>query len=112
MSNLDSFHLFYKRQQQRYLERNVRKWKRKQAASTTPEYERYCKHQVEYWQKRIRDYIKDNPQLPRRYDREGGKVVLSAAAKGEIEVKTSRDLTPVIIEPAKRDSDWRKRSAK
>lgn len=108
VSDLDSIRLFYKRQRQRYMERNVRKWKRKQAAAIKPEYERYCKRQVEYWQKRIRDYIKDNPQLPRRYDREGGKVALSAAAKGGIEVKTEPDLTPVIIESSKRGSDWRK----
>lgn len=97
ISDLENRKLYLKRQQQRYLERNVRKWKKKQAAATSPEYERYCMHQVEYWQGRIRKHIKDNPELPRRYDREGGKVVLSELAKAKAEgggaPKAPRDAT-------------------
>ena len=100
ISNLENRKLYLKRQQQRYLERNVRKWKKKQAAATSPEYERYCMHQVEYWQGRIRKHIKDNPELPRRYDREGGKVVLSELAR----TKTERKTAP----KAPRDASWKR----
>ena len=101
MSKLDNHRLYLKRQQQRYLERNVRKWKKKQAAAIDPKYERYCMHQVEYWQKRIRDHIKDNPELPRRYEREGGKVVLTDLARA----KTGGSEAPT---KAPRDASWKR----
>lgn len=69
------------RQQQRYYERTVRRWKRRQAVATTPEEERYARAYVVKWQKRLRSLTGSTPKLPRKYSREGGRVVLSDKAK-------------------------------
>lgn len=69
------------RQQQRYMERTVRKWKRRQAVAMTPEEERYAKAYVDRWQARLRSLTGKGAKLPRKYDREGGRVLLSDAAK-------------------------------
>ena len=69
------------RQQQRYMERTVRKWKRRQAVAMTPEEERYAKAYVDRWQARLRSFTGKGAKLPRKYDREGGRVLLSDAAK-------------------------------
>lgn len=67
-------------QHQRALEREIRKWKRMQAASTTPENERMCKAHIDKLQRQLRT-LTGETKLPRRYDREGGRVLLSADAK-------------------------------
>lgn len=72
---------YQQRQLQRYYERTVRRWKRRQAAATTPEDERIAKAYVDKWQRKLRELIGDNPKLPRKYSREGGRVLLSEAAK-------------------------------
>ena len=72
---------YQQRQLQRYYERTVRRWKRRQAAATTPEDERIAKAYVDKWQRKLRELIGDNPKLPRKYSREGGRVLLSDAAK-------------------------------
>ena len=68
------------RQAQRHAERQVRKWKRRQAAAITPEDERYAQAYVQRWQRRVRE-IAEGAKLPRKYDREGGRVLLSEGAK-------------------------------
>lgn len=68
------------RQQQRYMERQVRAWKRRQAVATTPEDERYAKAYVDKWQRALRAYTGET-KLPRKYTREGGRVKLSDAAR-------------------------------
>lgn len=67
-------------QKQRYNERMVRRWKRRQAVATTPEEERIAKAYVDKWQNNVRQLIKGT-DLPREYNREGGRVLLSEAAK-------------------------------
>ena len=69
------------RQDQRYMERTVRKWKRRQAAATTPQDERIAKAYVSAWQSKLRNLVAENAKLPRKYNREGGRVLLSDAAK-------------------------------
>lgn len=69
------------RQQQRYMERTVRKWKRRQAVALTSEEERYAKAYVDRWQAKLRNLTGKGTKLPRKYDREGGRVLLSDAAK-------------------------------
>lgn len=69
------------RQNQRYMERMVRRWKRRQAVSTTPEDERIARAYVVKWQRKLRELVGDSPKLPRKYSREGGRVLLSDAAK-------------------------------
>lgn len=68
------------RQLQRYYERQVRKWKRIQAAALTPEDEREAQFHVKQWQKKLRAHTAA-ANLPRKYEREGGRVLLSEEAK-------------------------------
>lgn len=68
------------RQQQRYMERRVRQWKRRQAAAITPEDERIARMYVTKWQGKLRS-LTGEYKLPRKYSREGGRVVMSEAAR-------------------------------
>ena len=77
----DNADLYARRQEQRMMEREVRRWKRRQAAAISPQDERIAQAHVQLWQNRIRKHIGDDVNLPRRYDREGGRVLLSDAAK-------------------------------
>lgn len=81
LSPQQSAEIYRERQKQRYMERQIRKWKRRQAAAITPENERIAKAHVDLWQRRVREHIDGNAELPRRYDREGGRVLLSEEAK-------------------------------
>ena len=67
-------------QRQRALEREIRKWKRMQAAAITPEQERIAKAHIDRLQRQLRT-LTGETKLPRRYDREGGRVRLSEAAR-------------------------------
>lgn len=77
------------RQQQRSLERHVRKWKRRMSIASDPQAERDAYNRVRMYQEKIRqlrdDYNEVTPidldYLPRKYWREGGRVKLSAAAR-------------------------------
>ena len=68
------------RQKQRYYERMVRRWKRRQAAALTPEDEREARGHVAQWQKKLRT-LTTEAHLRRKYEREGGRVLLSEDAK-------------------------------
>ncbi len=57
-------------QKQRYMERQVRKWKRREAGSLDEGNKSAAKAKVREWQKRIREHLKENPQLRRDYHRE------------------------------------------
>jgi cellobiose-specific phosphotransferase system component IIA len=57
-------------QKQRYMERQVRKWKRRAVGSLDKENQVTAKKKVREWQKRIREHLKENPQLRRDYHRE------------------------------------------
>lgn len=67
-------------QRQRALERECRRWKRIQAAALIPEEERTAKAHVDLLQHRLRA-LTGEYDLPRRYDREGGRVRLSESAR-------------------------------
>ena len=77
------------RAQQRALERQVRRWKRRMTVAQTPQEERLAYARVRQNQERIRNLINQynatTPSnvdwLPRKYWREGGKVSLSEPAK-------------------------------
>ena len=62
------------------MERTVRKWKRRQAAAITPEDERMARAYVVKWQGKLRE-LTGGTTLLRKYDREGGRVKLSDAAR-------------------------------
>lgn len=79
-------------QKQRYYERQIRSWKRRQAASTSPQAERLAYAHVRRFQQAARDNIKNFDskygELSRKYYREGGRQVLSPEA---------RRLRPVVL---------------
>lgn len=84
------------RQRQRGMERNVRHWKRQQAAAMTPERERECKAHVDQWQRAIRELVEET-DLPRKYSREGGRVKLTPAAR-KLKWLTSSQRSSIIID--------------
>lgn len=55
------------RQQQRYLERGVRRWKRADAVAITPEAAQLAKAKVQQWQARLREHVADNDLKRLRY---------------------------------------------
>lgn len=57
-------------QQQRHLERQTRKWKRIEAGSLDPANQEKAAGKVHEWQGRLKEYLKENPQLRRDYSRE------------------------------------------
>ena len=57
------------RQQQRYLERGARKWKRREAAAMTDEEQEKAKEKVREWQGRLREFT-DEKDRRRKYERE------------------------------------------
>lgn len=62
--------MYQQEQQQRYLERQIRKWRYEQAAAITPERAAVADSKIQTYQARVRQHIKDNPYLRRRSDRE------------------------------------------
>lgn len=63
---------------QRYMERQVRKYKSRMAASVTAQGERKAYNKVREWQGNLRQLIRENADsaLPRKYEREGGRVTM------------------------------------
>lgn len=57
-------------QKQRYIERQIRRWKRREAGSLDPENRAEARAKVEEWQEKIREHLKANPQLRRAPRRE------------------------------------------
>ncbi|MEK2478994.1 phage minor capsid protein [Streptomyces noursei] len=57
-------------QKQRAIERGIRKWKNRAAASTTPEGKRAAEAKVRAWQKKQREHLAAHPELIRRRYRE------------------------------------------
>lgn len=60
---------YEERQRQRYIERNIRRWKRREAAAITPEEQRLARAKVREWQATAREFVDDTGRR-RRYDRE------------------------------------------
>jgi len=50
---------YEERQEQRYIERNIRKWKRREAAAMSDEEKDYARKYRASWQDRMRDFIDD-----------------------------------------------------
>jgi hypothetical protein len=57
-------------QRQREIERTIRKWKRREAASVTPEAKRAARAKVRQWQTAMRDHLAAHPDLRRNRTRE------------------------------------------
>lgn len=61
-------------QKQRYMERQIRRYKRCEAGSVDPTNKAAAATKVKEWQGRMRDHLKANPQLRRDYSREKFKI--------------------------------------
>ncbi|MDT0346767.1 phage minor capsid protein [Streptomyces litchfieldiae] len=57
-------------QRQRAIERGIRRWKNRAAASLTPEGRRAAEARVRDWQGKMRDHLAEHPELIRRRERE------------------------------------------
>lgn len=57
-------------QKQRHMERQVKKWKRVEAGSIDAENVTRASGKVKEWQGKLREHLKENPQLRRDYSRE------------------------------------------
>jgi len=79
-------------QQQRYIERNIKNWKRRELVSLDPVLQRKAHRKVLDWQLAQRKHITQNPFLRRKYDREGMKGWYD-------KVRASRVSVPVPVLP-------------
>lgn len=61
-------------QQQRYMERQIRKYKRREAGSVDPVNQEAAKAKVKEWQARLRYHLKENDQLRRDRNRERNRL--------------------------------------
>lgn len=57
-------------QKQRYIERNIRNWKRRAGSSLTEKDKRIANKKVREWQAKQRNHLNENTFLPRKYSRE------------------------------------------
>jgi hypothetical protein len=57
-------------QEQRYYERGIRQWKRREEVALTPEDAEKAKSRVSTWQAKQREHLEENPYLKRQYARE------------------------------------------
>lgn len=57
-------------QEQRALERQVRRWKRRQQVATDDEDKKKANYKVDFWQHKLRNFTKDHKELRRDYLRE------------------------------------------
>jgi hypothetical protein len=61
----------YKAQQkQRYIERNIRKWKRVNVTALDKRESDIAKNKIREWQKKQREHLDNNSYLRRKYERE------------------------------------------
>ena len=69
-------------QAQRYNERQIRAWKRREAVAITPQEKAKASAKVREWQAQQREHLKNNPWLSRRYDREQIRAGVAGRATG------------------------------
>lgn len=69
-------------QAQRYNERQIRAWKRREAVAITPQEKAKASAKVRQWQAQQREHLKRNPWLQRRYDREQVRAGVAGRATG------------------------------
>ncbi|MBN2545723.1 MAG: hypothetical protein JXB50_08000 [Spirochaetes bacterium] len=58
------------KQKQRYIERKIRNWKRRETVSIDSGSKDFSSKKVRIWQAKQREHLKENPYLPRKYERE------------------------------------------
>lgn len=70
----DAIKTYEAEQKQRYYERQIRKWKRKEFGLLDSENSKDAKRKVAYYEKALREHLKEYPQLRRNRDREKVRV--------------------------------------
>jgi len=70
ISKEENARLYELSQEQRALERNVRRWKRRQVVAQTDEDKKKANYKVDFWQHKLRNFTKDHKELRRDYLRE------------------------------------------
>jgi len=85
-------------QQQRYIERQIKTWKRREMVSLDSSAQRKAHQKVLDWQSRQRTHINDNPFLRRKYERE--------TVKGWYEKVRSTTRAPVFKSVRKPAPKW------
>lgn len=85
-------------QAQRYNERQIRAWKRREAVAITPQDKSRASAKVRQWQAQQREHLKRNPWLQRRYDREQVRAGVAGRATGLPEEVTLSN--PAKVKPA------------
>ena len=70
ISTSENQKMYDAQQKQRYYERGVKKWKRREASAVDPQQREKAKAKVRQWQKRTRQHVADNDFLRRDYTRE------------------------------------------
>lgn len=75
-------------QLQRYIERQIRKWKRFEAGACDIENQEKAHAKVKEWERRLKDHLDNNPQLRRDYDRE--KVKTPVERPSELKLRDIR----------------------
>lgn len=70
VDNTKALASYKQEQQQRYMERQVRKYKRRAAGSVDPDNQARAEAKVKQWQNQLRSHMKANPELRRDYSRE------------------------------------------
>ena len=81
---------------QRYNERQIRSWKRRQAVAITPQEKAKSSAKVREWQAQQREHLKANRWLQRRYDREQVRAGIAGRASGlpeEVPIHTTAGKT-------------------
>lgn len=85
-------------QAQRYNERQIRAWKRREAVAINPQDKSRASAKVRQWQAQQREHLKRNPWLQRRYDREQVRAGVAGRATGLPEEVTLSN--PAKVKPA------------
>ena len=85
-------------QAQRYNERQIRAWKRREAVAINPRDKSRASAKVRQWQAQQREHLKRNPWLQRRYDREQVRAGVAGRATGLPEEVTLSN--PAKVKPA------------
>lgn len=71
-------------QKQRYMERQIRMWKRIEEGSCDAENVNKAADKVKEWQSKLKQHLKDNPQLRRDRERENNNVPVEKSGKNDI----------------------------
>ena len=99
----------YKAQaQQRYIERQIRSWKRREMTALDSATKAKAHRKVLDWQKAQRNHLAKNPFLPRKYEREAVKGWAQAVRVPSV-APTQQSFIQVIKSVPERDLDWIKK---